>query len=89
MEYLLGLLAALVGGLFYFKRKANTAEALNENIEANSKVLQESVRISELQKNNEAERENRKAIQSSMEEGMKKDATAEELVDFVNTRNKR
>jgi flagellar basal body-associated protein FliL len=89
MEYLLGIIAALVGGLVFFRNKAKTAEALNENLKTNKQVTQESIRIEALRSDVEAEKAARNAIQSGIQESVKKDATAEELVDFVNSRNKR
>lgn len=45
MDYLIGIIAALVGAFLYQRNKANTAEALNDNIKVKSdlNVIDQSV----------------------------------------------
>lgn len=56
MEYLLGIIVALVGGLFFYKTKAKSAEALLENSDLKDKINTNNVEASKKQGQLEAEK---------------------------------
>tara|TARA_R110000868_G_scaffold66014_14_gene197063 strand:- start:1129 stop:1410 length:282 start_codon:yes stop_codon:yes gene_type:complete len=83
MQYLLGLLAAAIGGLFFYRTKAKSAEAINENVETKSKINEISRETEALAGRADAEQERREAIQRDTQEKTKGVDTNEELVKFI------
>ena len=88
MEYLLGIIATLVGGLFYYKTKAKSAGALLENEQTKKEINANEQSISRHAGNLEAESERRSAIQSDVQKSSG-DVSNEELVKFVDSFSKR
>ena len=84
MEYILALLAALVGGLFYYRTKAKSAEALNENLDAKKQVLDLSKDIAEKTGLLKAEEGKRTEIEEANEKLKEKGVSISELENFFN-----
>jgi hypothetical protein len=89
MYYLLGLIASLVGGLFFYRTKAKSAESLNENIETKRQVNEISRETEALAGRNDAEQERREAIQRDTETKTKGVDSNESLATFFDNYTKR
>jgi len=85
MQYVLGLIAALAGGLFFYRSKAKTAESLNANIETKEKVIKEDAEIAKDQGKLEAESGRREAISDTVQKEVEKELPNESLVNFLNS----
>jgi hypothetical protein len=83
---LFGAIGTLLGLVFFYRSKANTAEALNENLKTKEDLLKVD---KELDKNNNslaAEEAKRKTL---LEEGYKaqnEEVTSDDVVDYFNNR---
>lgn len=89
MGYAIGIIVSLLGGLFYFKTKAKSAESLNENVETKNKINELSGETEKLAARNDVEQERRKAIQDHTEEATKGVDTNEDLIKFIDSYTKR
>lgn len=85
MQYILGIIASLVAGLFYFKTKAASSGALLENLETKNTINAEEKEIAKVQGNLQAEQERRAAITDSTKEEVNKNETNEALINFLNS----
>lgn len=83
MQYLLGLIAALVGGLFYYKTKAKSAESLNENTKVKESLLNEDKNIAENSGRVLSQKARIETIQSDTNKELEKVQTNEELASFL------
>lgn len=86
MEYLFVLLIAALGGLVFFKRKADNAEALNENVETKSKVLDLQKFVEKNLAALEAEKNKRNQLELDLSTEKAKEVTTDEIVDFLNSK---
>lgn len=84
MEYILGLIAVLAGGLIYYRTKAKSAEALNENLDTKKEVIELSKDIAEKTGLLKAEEEKRKDIEESSDKAKEKGVSISELENFFN-----
>lgn len=86
MTYLIGIIVALVGGLFFFKSKSDTANALNQNIKTKEDLLKADEKIA----NNNAALQQEEIKRGQLEEDIKKESdekvTSDNVVDFFNNR---
>lgn len=87
MQYLIGLVVALFGGVLFFRNKAQNAQALNENSETKEKVNKEDIEIAKNDAREEAERAKREVLQGNLQKEMSKDVKGQELASFFNDRN--
>lgn len=87
MEYIIGIIVALAGGLFYYKTKAKSAGALLENTKTKEQLAEASGKIEAHSGRIDSEAEGRQAVQRDMEENGK-EVSNEELVKFINAINK-
>jgi|LakMenEpi12Oct12_1017442.scaffolds.fasta_scaffold22998_1 hypothetical protein len=81
MEYLVGLIVLLLGGLFFEKSKRKSAEGTLENLETKKQILEVEKNVS---KNNgliEAEKEKREEIKNE-----KSKKSLDDLARFFNDR---
>ena len=81
MEYLVGIIGALLGYLFYTNTKRKSAEALLENNEVNKQSNQIDKEMSKTQGIEQSEEEKRKAL-----EVIKNDAETKSTTDYFNDR---
>jgi hypothetical protein len=89
MEYLIGIIMALVGGFFYQKSKRNTAEARNENLETKEKLNDINKDISKNEGQLESEEQKQSNLKKELENvGITQD-TVSNIVDFLNSRSKK
>ena len=88
MEYLIGLIALLTGGLFYFKSKADSNKALTDNLESKEKVNENNAQVLKNEALSEAESIKRKELKSKVEQLSKDEKTNEELANYFNKSDK-
>jgi len=86
MEYLIGLILALLGGLFYTNTKRKSAEALLENNDVTKKVNAKDHDIELKRAQLEFEAAKRAAIESKskLKESSGDDVSQKDLEDFLN-----
>ncbi len=89
MEYLIGLIALLGGGLFFYRSKAKNAGALLENEPTKKQVNEINRETEALAGRLDAEQARREDIQSSVQEETKGVDSAEDLVRFIDAYSKR
>ncbi len=89
MQYLLGLIGLLAGGLFFFKNRAASAEAINQNVDTKNKVNNEDQKIAENNGNIASEKDKIAASQTDATKEENQNETNQSLVDFLNRINNR
>jgi len=88
MAYLLSIIGALIGGLFFYRTKAKSAEALNENVETKSAVNEIQAGINKDEARIAVEQSNIKDQQEKLADSKKEKLDDKSLVDFFNSINK-
>jgi len=83
MEYLIGLLVLALGGLLWNKKRADNAEALNQNLDTKNKVIDINKLINKDQTQLEAERAKREMLEAELKAKEGKDVTQEDLLKFL------
>lgn len=86
MEYLIGLVLALVGALFYQKTKRASAEALLENNEVKSKLNEKDRNIAKNQGLDQAEEQKRIELLKEANKEKGKNLNAKDMEDFFNNK---
>lgn len=88
MEYLIGIIVALLGGFFYQNSKRKTAEARNENLDTKEK-------LNDIEKDRaknsgllESEEEKRKELEKEAANAKVATDTIVNIVNFFNNRKK-
>lgn len=82
IKYLLGVIAGLVGLLFYTRGKQKTAEAVNENVEVKEEVQKTQAKIDLASATIKAEEDKRKEITHVATEEKYKPITDADVLDF-------
>lgn len=80
MEYVIGVIALLIGGLFYERTKRKTSEAILENLDSKKKDAKLESEVIKDQARLEVESEKREEIKNEPI----KDVSVNDLVDFFN-----
>jgi hypothetical protein len=88
MQYLIGLIGLLFGGLFFYRTKAKSAGALLENEQSKREINTESEKIAKANGLLDAEQQTRSNKQEATDDKLAKETTNAELVDFFNSLNK-
>lgn len=88
MEYLIGIIVALLGGFLYQKSKRETAEARNENLEVKEDLLKTDAKIADNNAELKAEENKQEELKQNLED-IKLEDTITNIVDFLNNRNKK
>lgn len=86
MEYIIGILVALLGGFFYQKSKRETAEARNENLETKEKLNDINKNISKNQGSLEAEEQKQNELRKDLDAAKITEDTITNIVDWLNKR---
>ena len=84
MEYLIGLLVLALGGLLWNNKRANNAEALNQNIDTKNKVVDINRDITKDQGLLDAEKAKRDQLEADLKAKEKANVTQEDLLKFLN-----
>lgn len=84
-NYLLGIIAALVGAFFYQKNKANSAEARNDNLDVKEKLNTVDQDIAKNNGNLESEQQKQNELKKELQNVDVQDSI-EKLVDFFKKR---
>lgn len=82
MEYLIAIILALLGGLFYQKTKRESAEALNENQETKEKLLDVDKSNLEDKARLEVEKEKAEHLKEEHEKINVNDETIKQILDY-------
>lgn len=85
MEYIIALMLAALGGLVFLNRKANNAEALNENLDSKNKVLDLQKFIDKNLASLESEKAKREQLDANLTAEKEKSADKDEILDFLNS----
>jgi len=88
MQYLLGIIGALIGGLFFFRTKAKSAEALNDNVKTKSAINDLQVEINKDANDVETEQRKIESDKSKLVDAKKETLTNEKLSDFFSNYRK-
>lgn len=88
MEYIIGIILALLGGLAYQTTKRKSAEGLLENVETKEKNLKLDKDIAKNEGLAEAEKEKRDSLKEEMKEKLNESVTPGDITDFFNGRKK-
>ncbi len=88
MNYLIGIIVAILGGFLYQKSKRETAEARNENLEVKEELLKTDSKIADNNAELKVEENNQSELKKKLEE-IPLDSTISNIVDFLNNRNKK
>lgn len=86
MEYLIGLIIALVGALFYQTTKRNSAEALVQNTKVKDDLNKDNVVVSKDSGLLEAEAQKRSEIQQSSQPNTNLQDDISDLANFLNNK---
>ena len=89
MAYLLGLIGALIGGLIFYKTKAQSAGSLLENAKTKEEINKHDSTIAGNAGRISAEQERINDVQTSSKKELEKVTSNEDLVGFFNSINKR
>jgi hypothetical protein len=84
MEYIIGIIVALLGLLGYNYTKRKSAEALNENLETKEKVNEEAEHIARDVGLVQVEEERRKQIEKEINDAKEKEDSLKDISDFFN-----
>lgn len=86
MIYLIAVIVALLGFVYFEYSKRKSAEALNTNLETKEKVdnIQKGVDVDDAKI--EAEKQKQADIQKAADEEKAKDVTQKDVTDFFNNR---
>lgn len=84
MEVLIGIIVALLAGLFYSNTKRKSAEALLENNDAAKKLNQKDHSIEKEKAQLDAEEAKRKELEKVRQEKEGSDVSQKDLEDFFN-----
>lgn len=87
MEYLIGIIVALLGAFFYQNSKRKTAEALNQNIETKTELNKFDQSSAKDQGLIDAEMVKRAQIEKEMHEMINKNVDIKDLEDFLNRKH--
>ncbi len=88
INYLIGIIVALLGAFVYQKNKADTATARNQNLDVKEDLLKTDSKIAD----NNAElkvEENKQADLKKEIDTAKLENTISSIVDYLNNRNKK
>lgn len=88
MEYIAGIILALLGALFYQTTKRKSAEGLLENVETKEKNIAIDKDIAKNDGLAAAEEEKRNNLKDEMKEKLNESTTPEDIADFFNGRKK-
>lgn len=83
-EVILGIIALLAGALFFFKRKADNAEALNQNLETKEKVLAIDQELIQVDVQLALEKAQREELEKKMNEVNKDAKDLQDIADLIN-----
>ncbi len=86
MSYLYGLIGLLVGGLFFYKNKASSAEAINKNVDVKNALNKEDSSVAKSEGLLESEAQKRDDISKEVEKETANEQAIEELAKFFNSR---
>lgn len=84
MQYLLGLIGILAGGLFFFRSKAQSAEAINQNVETKEAVVKEDESIAQNQGQIDAEKAKIEETKNAATTEENAPISNQDLVNFLN-----
>lgn len=85
MEYLIGIILALVGGLFYTNSKKKSAESLLENQSTKEKLLEVDKANLKDQANLEVEKEKTAKLKEEHEKIGANEESIKDVLDFFNS----
>lgn len=88
MEVLIGIIVALITGLFYTNSKRKSAEALLENNDVEKELNKKDVSIDREKIRLEVEENNRKELERIRKEKEGSDVSHKDIEDFFNGPNK-
>lgn len=88
MEYLIGLLVLALGGLLWNKKRADNAEALNDNVDTKTKVITIEEFIAKNRAMLDAEKAKRDQLEADLKAKENKDVSKDEILDYLNDPNK-
>lgn len=83
MEVLLGIIAALIGGVIWQSKKRRIAEARNENIDIKEKINEISKGISKNEGSIQAEADKQSSLQKEIDNNAKKDNSLSTIIDIL------
>lgn len=83
MEVVLGIIAALVGGIVWQTKKRRIAEARNENIETKEKLNDIGKDIARNEGAIEAESDKQASLQKELDNNAKKDNSLSTIIDLL------
>ena len=86
MEYIVGIILALLGGLIFERTKRKSAESLLENVETKEKNLELDKDISKNRGLIEAEDEKRNQLKAEMKDKLNETVDSKDITNFFNDR---
>lgn len=86
MEYIIGLVAALLGALWYTNNKKNQAEALNRTLDTKERDLEKKEQIMKNDATVKAEASTIESIKKDLEDKKNEELTTDDLLKFFNDR---
>jgi uncharacterized membrane protein YgaE (UPF0421/DUF939 family) len=88
MDYLIGLVVALLGAFLYQRNKTATAEARNENLEVKEDLLKNDQTIAKNNGELEAEEKKQAELKKELDNTKAVQDTITNIIDFLNKRKK-
>lgn len=86
MNYLIGIIVALVGAFLYQRNKTNTAEARNDNLTTKEQLNDINKDISKNEGSLESEEQKQEAIKKELENNKNVTEAISSVIDFFNKR---